>query len=531
MVWQNSIMAELVTPSASPCEALRTPAAGREMPVTRRRFIEAAGALAAVTSVSSLVANDESSPADQVRSISTSKVLLVDHEFIARSEGVQLKLHPPRKTGERLIESEHPWESATLNWFSVLRDGDKYRMWYECYDVDGWPTADDTSFCYAESNDGIRWTRPNAGMVSYRGSKDNNILFRQIGEGTHRSRVHGSCVFIDPSAPPDARYKCVSQGMFQGIGERPYYVAGMSSPDGLNWTRCPQPICPVFADSQYSGFWDESLQRYVILGRMAGRGGRAIGRSASDRFDVIAPLTESRVLQVETTDPPGCDLYNPACQPYPGVPGLYLMFPSLFRHREDTLEIRLAVSRNGIHWTWPDRETPFIPLDQSGDFDGGSLYMANGACVPTGDDEFSFYFSGSVLKHEEVDLPKLTDPKNRRVITRAVARKDRLVSVTAAAGGGSFETPLIRFTGGRLILNAAARSAGRVRVGLLDENRRPIPSRGVEDCQALTTDDLSWTVSWTNGHDVTAWSDTPIHLRLELQNADVFGFQFSGETS
>lgn len=468
-------------------------------------------------------------PSPAVREVGSHKVLFVDHDFVENLDGGELKLHPPRKTAERLVESEHPWESATLNWFSVLKDGDKYRMWYECYDVDGWPTPDDTSFCHAESNDGVRWMKPNLCLFSYQGNKDNNIVFRQIGDDRYRSRVHGSCVFIDPSAPPESRYKCVSQGIFQGIGDRPYYVAGMTSPDGLNWTRYPQPICAVFADSQYSGFWDEIAARYFIFGRVSGRGGRAIGGSISERFGGFAPLTERPVLEAEATDPPGCDLYNPACQPYPGITGLYLMFPSLFRHREDTLDIRLAVSRNGTDWTWPDRESAFIPLGQPGDFDGGSLYMANGACLPTGDDELSFYFSGSALKHEEVDLPKLKDPKNRRVITRAVAKSDRLVSVAAAASGGAFETPRIRFSGDRLIVNAAARPGGRVRVGLLDGNRKPIPSRDVEDCLALTRDDSRWTVSWATGPDVEAWSDKPVRLRIEFQEADVFGFRFSDE--
>lgn len=493
------------------------------MTITRRQFIEAVGRLATVASVSSLVASDDLRPVDRVRLIGSNKVMFVDHEFIAKSDGVRLKLHPPRKTGERLVESEHPWESATLNWFSVLRDEDRYRMWYECYDVEGWPTADDTSFCYAESTDGIRWTKPKLGLVSYRGSKENNILFRQIGTGKHRSRVHGSGVFLDPSAPPEARYKCVSQGLFQGIGDRPHYVAGMTSPDGLRWTRVPQPICPVFADSQYSGFWDTQQRRYVIVGRVSGRGGRAIGRSASDRFDGFEPFT--RVLETDEHDPPESDLYNPACQQYPGSPGLYLMFPSLFRHREDTLDIRLAVSRDGVKWTRPDRETSFIPLGQPADFDGGSLYMGNGGCLRTGD-ELSFYFSGSTLKHGEVELESLTDPKKRRVISRAVARPDRLVSVTAGNAGGQFDTPLMRFTGDRLVVNAAARPGGTVRVGLLDADNRPISGRDVSECQALQHDEESWMVSWAEGNGVARISEQSIRLRIELRDADVFGFQF-----
>ena len=230
------------------------------------------------------------------RAIGSHKILFVDDRFIekvAGAEDLQARARS-RKTGERLIESEYPWESATLNWFSVVRDGEKYRMWYECYDMDGWPTPDDTSFCYAESTDGIHWTKPKLGLFSYQGSKDNNILFREIGADKHRSRVHGSCVFIDPSAPPEARYKCVSQGLFQGIGDRPYYVAGMTSPDGLNWTRYDQPICQVFADSQYSGFWDETQHQYRDL-RTRGRPRRTGDWPLDQRpaLTAFAPLTES----------------------------------------------------------------------------------------------------------------------------------------------------------------------------------------------------------------------------------------------
>jgi len=493
------------------------------MTMTRRGFIEAAGALAGVACVSSSFADDDLQEADRIRSIAANKVLLVDHEFIAKSENVQLKLHPPRKTGERLIESDQPWESATVNWFSVLRDGNKYRMWYECYDVEGWPTADDTSFCYAESSDGIHWTKPKLGMVSYQGNKNNNILFRQIGEGNHRSRVHGSGVFLDPSAPPESRYKCVSQGLFQGIAERPYFVAGMTSPDGIRWTRNPQPICPVFADSQYSGFWDTEQRRYVIFGRTFARGGRAIGRSSSDRFDAFPPFTH--VLATDEHDPPESDLYNPACQQYPDVPGLYLMFSSLFRHREDTLDIRIAVSRDGVKWTRPDRDATFIQLGEPGHFDGGSLYMGNGGCLRTGDG-LSFYFSGSALKHNETELPNLADSRNRRVISRAVARVDRLVSVSASVAGGKFDTPRIRFTGDKLVVNAAVRRGGSLRVGLLDAEGQPIPGRGVTECRSLADDNESWTVSWADRNSVSDLSGQSIRLRIEMRDADLFGFQF-----
>lgn len=464
--------------------------------------------------------------AEGVSSIGTSKIRFVDRQLIERSDEVRLRLHPPRKTNERLLESEHPWESATLNWFTVLQEEDKYRMWYECYDVAGWTSGDDTSFCYAESNDGIHWTKPKLGLVSYQGTRDNNILFRQIGQGSYHSRVHGSCVFVDPTAPPDQRYKCVSQGLFQGIGERPYYVAGMSSPDGLHWTRLTQPICPVFADSQYSACFDSAKREYVLFGRVSGRGGRAIGRVASPRFDQFPPLTSSPVLEVDADQPPDCDLYNPACMPYPDGENLWIMFPSLFRHRADTLDIRLAISRDGVRWTWPERDQPWIALGDPGEYDGGSLYMANGGCLLTGD-EWSFYYSASPLKHDEADLPKLTEAKNRRVYSRAVTPRDRLVSISAGEKSGNVVTRPVQFIGRRLIVNARVQPGGRLRVGLQSAEGHPIGGHTVADCQPLTDDHSAWTVTWNGAADIGEWSGRPVRIQFEMQHADLFACQFS----
>ena len=223
--------------------------------------------------------------------VGSQRQLFIDATLFDRSHNVAMRLHPPKKTNEKVLQFDKPWESATLNWFNVMEDQGvvdkkaKYRMWYECYDVPGWPTNDDTSFCYAESRDGVHWTKPELGLFDYQGSKKNNILFRQIGSGAGRSRVHGAGVFKDPTAPPEARYKCVSQGMWSEI-KPPHRITGMFSPDGIHWTRYPKPICDVFADSQFSGFWDESLHKYVIYGRF----GRGIGRSESTDFSQFSPL-------------------------------------------------------------------------------------------------------------------------------------------------------------------------------------------------------------------------------------------------
>lgn len=445
------------------------------------------------------------------------KQLFIDDLFLEKSEGVSVVMHPALKTGERTLEADKPWEDASLNWFSVLEDGGKFRMWYECYDVEGWPTSDDTSFCYAESSDGIHWVKPSLGLFEYHGSKDNNILFRQIGPDGARSRVHGTNVFIDPNAPPESRYKCVSQGIFQGRGDLPYRIAGMTSPDGLRWTRLPEPICDVFADSQYSGFWDAQRSLYVLFGRVSGKG-RSIGSSRSTDFAHFEPL--ALVLENE----PNCDLYNPAALKYPHAENAYFMFPSFYNHQEDTLDIHLAVSRDGIHWTWPDRATPFISLGKSGDFDTGSLYMGQGL-LRVGNEIWQYY-SGAPLKHEEATLEKLTIPANRRFFSRVTSRLDGFVSVDAGAQSGTFTTPPIRFKGNRLVFNAAIRAGGELRAGLLDEKGTPIPGFAIEDSAPITGDHTEVAAEWTSKPALAAWAGRTVRLTFRMSNASLFAFQF-----
>lgn len=465
---------------------------------------------------------DEPSPSTPIV-VGCDPVLLADPSMILSAEGVRTRLHPPQKTREKLLISDKPWEDATLNWFSVLHQNGKFQMWYECYDRDGWPTADDTSFCYAESEDGIRWVKPSLGLISYKGSTENNILFRQIGEGASRSRVHGSGVFYDSSAPEASRFKCVSQGVFQGIGERPYYVAGMTSPDGLKWTRLEMPICHVFADSQYSGYWNPILGKYVLYGRVGGRG-RAIGRSVSDRFESFPSL--SLVLQTDDQHPQQTDLYNPACVMYPGRQDLVMMFPSLFNHPKDTLDIHFALSNDGEKWSWPDRQTAWIPLGADGEFDSGSLYMANG-CVEV-EDEIWFYFGASPLKHEETNLDSLLDPSNQRVYSRAVAKKDRLVSASAGAQGGRFLTPLLKPTGSSLCVTADVRHGGQIRVGLRDSLGKVIPGRALSDCELITSSCSGHKIRWKDSA-VAETLEESVQIEVEMRNAELFSFRFMAE--
>ena len=461
--------------------------------------------------------------------IGKERQLFIDALFFASASNVRLQMNPAQKTGEENLVHDQPWESATLNWMNVMEDAGQYRMWYEAYDIAGFSTPDDISFCYADSADGIHWTKPDLGLFEYQGSRRNNILFRQIGEAGYRSRVHGTCVFLDPTATPEERYKGVAQGQFPGEngfesswgGTLYHKISGMYSPDGLHWTRYPKSISNEFADSQNSGFWDARLGKYVIYGRCCSMG-RVIGRSESDTFREFSPLVP--VLKADENDPDESGLYNPAALKYPYADNVYLMFPSLYRHPSDTLDIRLVVSRDGIHWTYPEQGKSFIALGGAGEFDCGSLYMGQGL-LRVGKELWQYY-GGSRLSHAAGELEMVTKPGNGRTYSRVVSRMDGYVSVEAGSEVGEIITPPLIFEGNVLLLNVNVRLGGEVRVALLDENGQPIAQRGLDDCIAIHGDHVNTMVMWKSSGDVAKRVGVPTRLQIRLENAGLYAFQF-----
>ena len=60
----------------------------------------------------------------------------MDHYLIARMDGVELRLHEPRREGVAL-KFDRPWEGGFSCYTTVIKDGATYRMYYR-----GLPIAD-----------------------------------------------------------------------------------------------------------------------------------------------------------------------------------------------------------------------------------------------------------------------------------------------------------------------------------------------------------------------------------------------------
>src|SRR5262249_24920974 len=144
-------------------------------------------------------------------------------------------------------------------YFTIFQDGDKFRMYYRGahYDEQTKKEAHREVTCYAESKDGVHWTKPELGLFDFNGSKQNNIVWDNDG-------THCFTPFLDanPAAAADAKYKAITRTKGG--------LLALKSADGIHWSLIAEkPVITKGAfDSQNLAFWDPQLKKYREYHRM-----------------------------------------------------------------------------------------------------------------------------------------------------------------------------------------------------------------------------------------------------------------------
>lgn len=438
--------------------------------------------------------------------IGTRRELFVDDLLIAETRGgAARRLHPPMPR-EIAIEHDRPWEGNVSGYHTVFRDGGLYRMYYRGWNADPAthkPTHPSVT-CYAESRDGIRWSKPALGLVAYEGSKDNNIVWDGAGS-------HNFCPFVDanPACPPQARYKAV--------GSRGAGLFAFVSPDGIRWSmlRDEPVITDGKFDSQNLAFFDTVRGEY-----------RAYYRDFRDKVRDIKTATSPDFVTWtpgEWLSYPGApteQLYTNQIGPCPRAPHIFIGFPTRFMGgRESITEGVLMSSRDGRAFQrWG--EALIRPGANPARWWNRSNYIWLGlpetaSDVPGAPDELSLY---SIEGYYQ-------GASNR--VRRFTSRQDGFVSLNAPLAGGEVVTRPLIFAGGRLELNLSTSAAGSVRVELLDAEWRAVPGYGLDDCGELFGDSLDRAVSWGARGDTAPLAGRPIRLRFVIHDADVFSFRFA----
>ena len=187
----------------------------------------------------------------------------IDARDVSRTSGLTWQAEPPRKHPQNplLSPSDDPHAADTVRVFnrgSVRREGGRFRMWYSAVGTDS-PISSGQAprnwqhymhVCYAESEDGTHWHRPELGLFEFKGSRRNNIVpvIQRLPTIYHDRHE------IDP----DRRYKCF--GSAGPIEREDGHL--LSSADGLRWRSQPSPrrypgTRPYYAPEFHSVFRDE----------------------------------------------------------------------------------------------------------------------------------------------------------------------------------------------------------------------------------------------------------------------------------
>jgi hypothetical protein len=485
--------------------------------------------------------------------------LLVDDYLVERlAGGAELRMHRPVPREVALV-ADAPWEGNACGYMTVFQDGDRYRMYYRgahvVYTADGYTEPHREVYCYAESADGIHWTKPELGLFEFEGSKANNIVRDGIG-------THAFVPFRDanPACAPEVAYKAVAVGG----GEHGLYAFG--SPDGIHWSLLSdKPVITQGAfDSQNLAFWDTLRGEYRCYLRDF-REGRDIRTCTSQDF---LHWTDPTFLEYSSSfafahageasedvkDTPGAkyppgrvsELYTNQVIPYYRAPHIFLGFPTryidrgwteshthlpelAYRRLRGAKSVRegtavtdgmLMSSRDAQRFhVWPES---FIRpgLRRRDSWFYGDNYQSWGlvetkSAIEDAPSELSAYVSEA--SHQ---------PRGNQ-FRRYTLRIDGFASAQAPLSGGELLTKPLIFAGSRLVLNFSTSAAGTIQVELQEADGTPIPGFALADCHEVFGDELERTVAWHGGSDVSGLAGKPVRLRFVLRDADLYSLRFT----
>lgn len=466
--------------------------------------------------------------------------LFLDPGSLAHLDGAVLKVNPAQRR-ETVIVPDRPWEAHMISFFLTVRDeGGMLRLWYVCRD--GWGQGSQANLAYAESRDGVVWSKPDLGVYEYRGSRANNLVGVRSLEGV---------VFQDPNAPPAQRYIYVTTGRAGSTDQGATPVTSIfrhHSPDGLRWQRDPQPLIDAASDTQNVVWWDERLGEYVLIVRGWTKDGfRKVNRLTLPNLTTPAAVKPDgsgrgryfnqeipTILSCDERDPSRADIYNMSAQPYAVDPRWYVAFPSFLRRwtandprRQPGLknsvgpvEVQFAGSADSLRWHRYDRAA-YAPPGLASPLARNMTFMGTGLVVRG--DEIWQYGTEFESMHGDIEARKR---KTDGCIVRYVQRLDGFVSLDTGDTVGTARTLPVRVTGDRLVLNVDTGALGELRVGLRDAAGEPIAGCRIAACDTVQGNSTGVVVSWNGRSDLSAVRGRDVQVEFQSTRTKLYSFRF-----
>ena len=493
-------------------------------------------------------------PANGAPAVRQALLLSIDERAFPLRHNLSLFLTKPEVRREPVLapsaSPNAPDNSAAHFNGTVLHENDKFRMWYYALHVIA-GSVGVSPVCYAESSDGIRWSRPNLGQVEWRGSRSNNCV--ALGDDLKKGSNGVSVIRDDEDPRPERRYK-MAYGFYDtklGISR----IATAISADGIHWTRLPNDASGTnFAEMaslyKHGGLYVVNAQSWAN-----GEGDRPQGRTGyawiSPDFDRWVPepaasfkvpepvigsgqgLTAERVWGRDGGNYTQVHLGVGAASFGNVAVGLWGMWhnrqPNWGEGGIDC-DLGLVVSQDGLHFEEVVKGLPYIRSDESlSDPIPGRNYptilqQAN-SLINVGTETWIYHG-----RWRNADDSK-TDQANDYWGAVALARlpRDRWGALTLSGRDhhhsgikmkGSVSTcPVIIPAGTNPQLTLNGSGLRDLRIEVADEQFRPLPGFEQGTTPTSTNDSFDAEVRWP-GHELQELGGKTVRIRVHFNRSD-----------
>jgi len=444
------------------------------------------------------------------------RFLLLDSRIIDSVKNAQLVPGTVKKhKSNPLFVEDKPWEKRFDNLYgNVTYDEEEkiFKCWYSPFIVDHSakgmtqkereskryrpPGGREMGICYATSEDGIKWDKPELGLVDYEDSKANNILWRG---------PHGVGIFKDHrDSDPARRYKLIVQDLIKSPVPRSHGVSTSYSADGIHWSapRRIKGIGTIAADTHNNVFWDPTSKKYVGITRTWGKMGREVTRIESSDFEnwencgVVMRGLEKR--------------FQPYSMPVFRHAGVYLGLVAIHAQRPvDRVWTELAWSPDSMQWHRIAPGKALIPCsDKILDYDYGCVYAC--AYPVFLDNEIRLYYGGSDYHHFGWRTGNLS---------LATLRPDGFAGYEQESKDESaiITTTAIPYAGQSIRITADVEEGGSIKVSIIGHEGQDSVAAGTAS-NTVTDGPLEW------NKEINA---DKIWLKFELNNAKLYSFSFA----
>jgi hypothetical protein len=540
----------------------------------RRTFIRAATAAgAAVLTAGQIARSRADAPAAAQIDSQTPywTELFLDNQMLESTPGVSRRLHPARKHPLNPVVRCERWCDGTyLEPYTTMYDEEEklFKMWARAGSdaAAGYVGGNAAYMLYYTSTDGVHWDKPDLGVADVGGRRDHNIVFTSdMVLKSPTAFSYGPDTFVTPTTAMEPQGK---KAFFWGVNRHPRprdasekYIAAaivqdhrrgahiVASPDGIHWSCAAAPFWQTPHDVSSKGddclmhvMFDEAKDKWVIYRRIVPEFSERMiandsdrDRAGVDRYNRSYAYAESHdlrewtnhrfILAMDADDPADTELYQFACHKFGPT---YVGYVSIFYlRRPQPIDIHLATSRDGIHFTRVCRGTPFIASGPLGYYD----YMAMACSQPRPivvDDTIYIYYAGLNFPHD-------ADPNSDAAlqtggVALATLKRDRFASLETGiddAGPHRMITRPFVVSHPRLYLNAATWSQGGIRAEVLTRAWQPIPGFTEAEARTIQGDALDHPARWSDRADLSALLGQEVRLKFHMTRARIHAMTLS----